>query len=190
MSDETIVCRYIFTMPEFRRALRCYWRVSSLKWWLGGLALLLLGFALYPLAFPDAASAESSAGVSFSWTALFWNLLPVAVFLAFMVLFLAYRTWRPFRKSVYFEKEMIYTFRDSGVHLETPLVQSEMKWEAIPRVAENRAGFALFFSSRNAFSWVPKSGFTSTQQIDRCRELFRARIKNYRRLFPAGGSVS
>jgi hypothetical protein len=181
MSEEGIICRYIFTSREHRSALRCYWRVSPLKWWLLGLAVFLLGCSLYSTVFPD--PTASSAPVSL-WSLSLNIAGPVAI-MGFLVLYLAYRTRRSFRKSVYFEKEMIYIFRPEGIHLQTPLVTSDMKWETVPRVADNQEGFALFFSGRNSFSWVPKTGFAASDEIDRCRELFRERIKVSKRLFPS-----
>ena len=116
---------------------------------------------------------------------LFLNLLPMIIFIGLMVYLYVFQARRSFRKGAYFNKEMIYTFRESGVHLDSALIESEMKWESFPRVAENQNGFALFFMGKRSFNWLPKSGFASPESIDQCRQLFRQHVKDSRKLFPS-----
>ncbi len=102
--------------------------------------------------------------------------------MVFLVGLTVFQTSWTFRKGTYFNQEMNYTFREAGILLQTSRVQSEMKWEVFPRVVENKNGFIVFNMGKRSFNWFPKSGFESKENVHLCRELFRANIKDSRRL--------
>jgi hypothetical protein len=185
MSNEAITCRFVFTPQEMKRAIRCYWRYSPLKWWLGGILLIPLILTLYPIVFPGSSPSTQVPRDIQNPTFLMsfvQNVLPILIFIGLVVYIFVFQTSRSFRKGTYFNQEMTYTFRDAGVHLATPRVQSEMKWEVFPRVVENRNGFVLFNMGKRSFNWFPKTGFASPESIDQCRNLLRLHVKDSRRL--------
>jgi hypothetical protein len=184
MSDEGIVCRFVFTTDELKRAMSCYWRHSPHKWWIVGLVALVICALAEPFVLPDH-SSQATAPSPFSFLYFLQNILPMVLFVGLMIFLIVFQTNRSFRKGAYFNQEMIYTFRETGVFLQTPRVQSEMKWEIFPRVLENKNGFVLFNMGKRSFNWFPKNGFASSSEMDECRELFRTYVKDSKCLVQA-----
>jgi hypothetical protein len=178
MSNEAITCQYIFSPVEYRRAMQCYWRYSPLKWWFVVLFLFLSAVALNPYNFPDSSPQET-----YTASSVLIALVPVIVVFVFVIGLIVLQTKWTFRKGAYFNQEMIYTFQNTGVHLETSRVQTDIKWEVFPRVVENQNGFVLFTMGKRSFNWLPKSGFASPESVAQCRELFRNNVKDSRQLF-------
>jgi hypothetical protein len=182
MNDETITCRYVFSSVEFRRAKLCYWRTSSLKWWMAGVVLFLFGLVIYPDLFPDAAtSASISKHHSFLFS-VFLDILPIIIFVSCMPLALFFLPQWSFRKGPFFNREMAYVLGAQGVHVETPLVSSDLKWESFAKITENHNGFALFLLGKRSFQWLPKSGLEAPEKVIDCRNLFRRHVKDSRGL--------
>jgi hypothetical protein len=184
MSDQVITCRFVFTSAEYRKALRCYWRYSPLKWWMLALVLIVLGTTLYPAISSGTLWQDNSNPASSQLMILFWNLLPFLCFFGFISVLLVFQTIRVFRKGPFFNQEMIYLLRESGVHMKTPSVQTDINWELFPRAVENENGFAVFFKGRRSFNWLPKKGFAQPENIDQCRQLLRQCVKDARKLYP------
>ncbi len=67
-------------------------------------------------------------------------------------------------------------------------MQADIKWELIGRVMENKNGFLSMILGSRSFHWMPKGGFASAEDVNKCRELFRQYVKDSRRLFPPSGS--
>ncbi len=99
-----------------------------------------------------------------------------------VIAYAAFRPGRIFRKGPFFEKEFDYALDWNLLRVKNPLAQVELKWEAISRAAENKYGFMLYPLNGRAFHWLPKSGFASSSEIIRLRELIRARVKKTRLL--------
>jgi hypothetical protein len=180
MSEEPIICRYVFTATEHRRAMLSYWRSTPLLWVLFGIVIISLCFAVFSPTSPSQAHVPPPSPLT-----SFLNILPVFLFLG-LILYLGFGSkLRSFRKKPACDKEFLYIFRDDTLYLENTLAQSEAKWEIFSKVVENKNGFILFYVGSNNFHWFPKSGFVPSENTSRCRELFRRKIRNSKRLFPA-----
>ena len=183
MDDEPIRCVFVFSSAEYGRASRCFYRSTGAFWkWLG---IVLLVFTL-PILFPGnpddqgAAFKAMSAGMK-----MFINLLPVALFIIFLTLFILGWGWWAFRRSATYNQEMEYTLGEERIHLKNAVMDLTVKWDILVRVAENPSGFLLIQKGKRSFHWLPKHGFAGTTQIDRCRELLRQQVKDAKWLFPA-----
>ena len=87
-----------------------------------------------------------------------------------------------FRKTANYNQELIYTMRGDSIQCISPFFDTEMKWGLFGRVTESRHGFALFHRGNQMFNWLPKSGFSDSGEVDRCRLLLREKIKDSKRL--------
>jgi hypothetical protein len=156
--------------------MQCYWRHSWVKWLLI-ILLIPLGIQAYAEFFPD----QNAPPVTLQ--SVFFDFLPGVIFLIFMGLLVKFAGQIYFRRTAYCNQEMTFTLREVGVHVVSPLSESEMKWPIYARATENAQGFALFHQGKRLFNWFPKSGFDSPESINQCRELFRKNVKDSRRLF-------
>jgi YcxB-like protein len=179
VSDETITCRYVFTGPEYGRAMRCYWKHAKSKWALAAIVLICGGLTLYGALFPDESQPPPPPATGSS---IFFALLPALCFVIFIAVLVLFAGQFYFRRTAYFNKEMTYTLWDGGVHIKSPLTETEMKWPIYAKATESPSGFALFHQGKRMFNWLPKSGFTDPGSIDRCRELLRQKVKDSKRL--------
>jgi hypothetical protein len=164
----------------------CLWQRGQFKWWMVGLFLFFVGLYLGPILFAGAFGSPQETidfRSPYFIPALIINTLPIVLFMVFILVVCVVVTWAAFRMGSFFNKELVYTLGENGVRLESPMVMIEARWEASPRVVENKKGFLLSFGGRTSFNWFPKSGFASLENIDQCRELFRKNVKDSRRLF-------
>jgi hypothetical protein len=168
--------------------VRCFWKHSPLKWWFLAFAsagfLVILYLAYFQGSSSTTMSVEESAA-RHSLTYFLLNVLPFTAVVVLMVCVHLFRTQRAFKKNTYRNLQLTYILQNSGIHQESSLVQSTMKWEVFSRACENQNGFILNVAGSNSLIWIPKSGFTTIENIDQCRELFRQHVKNSKRLFPA-----
>jgi hypothetical protein len=171
MEDAPITCRFIFTTGEYGRAMHAWWRHSWVKWFI----LAVVVFLLYSELSEDLASTKPMTILSITF-----DVIPL-LFLCIFIMFLLYLT---FRRSAYYQKEITYTLREGGVHVHSPLAETELKWEIYPRATESRYGFALFQLGKRSFHWIPKKAFVNQGDMARCRELIRKKVKDTKNLLP------
>jgi YcxB-like protein len=172
MSDEILTCRFTFTAREYERSMRCWWRYSWTKWFVLSVGIFLLYSEL---------TESSNDTPTPQLTAL--SVIEAFVPLLFVSAFVVFLMYLVFWRSAYYQKEITYTLRESGVHVHSPLAETELKWGIYARATETRHGFALFQLGKRSFNWVPKQGFADPDDIDRCRELIRKNVKDSRRLY-------
>ena len=180
MSDESLVCRFIFTSKEYGWAMRSYWRHSKIKWFALLLMVVIVSVGIYNEAYPPVTPGIPVHPIT--PLSVFLDFLPILFFLGFMFYLSLYAGRFAFRRGAYFNKELVYTLRESGVHVHSPLTETEMKWAIFACATESSYGFALFHQGKRAFNWLPKQGFAGPGEIDLCRELFRKNIKDTKRL--------
>jgi hypothetical protein len=112
--------------------------------------------------------------------AVLYDLFVVCPLLLLVIL----RAWWVFSRGPFFNQEMKYLLTEAGIKLESHHLNLETKWESYPLVTENKKGFALSHAETKSFIWFPKNGFSSIEEINRCRELLRKFVKDTRRLLP------
>lgn len=112
------------------------------------------------------------------------NILPM-ILLALFIAFIAYfQTGYIFRRSAYYDQQMTYNLRESGVYLETPRLKLEIRWESFPKAVENKNGILVLSMGKRSFHWFPKGGFASPESIEQFRTLLRKQVKDCRKLQP------
>lgn len=78
---------------------------------------------------------------------------------------------------------MIFMLSEDGVSVKSALSESALKWAIYARATESGSGFALFYQGSRMFNWLSKSGFSNEDEIKRCRELLRQKVKDSKKLF-------
>jgi hypothetical protein len=180
MSEESVMCQYVYTPAEFRRALAGYRRYSKRRW--GMLALgIIVGFVAAGTFLPNGAHPETASS---PWLQLL-NFVPVGVIFGIFVYAFWFSGQRAFKKSVNYNQTMRYFLSDDGLAVRTPLVESNVRWEIFSRVAENKDGFVLLQKGRSAINWLPKDGFDSVASFARAREIMRRNVPDARKLLSA-----
>jgi hypothetical protein len=108
---------------------------------------------------------------------VFLDFLPIVGF--FGILFVAILVFGrlAFRRTAFFNKELVYALNESGIHVRSPLMNSDVDWAIYGRATESSSGFAVFQKGGRTFSWLPKDGFDSEESVKRCRKLLREKIK-------------
>src|SRR5258708_3219118 len=98
--------------------MRCYWRYTPLKCWVGGIVLVPLILTLYPILFPGSPppiQMPTDAQSPSFLMSFVQNILPIIIFIGVMVYIFVFQTRHSFRKGTYSNQEMIYTFRNAGI---------------------------------------------------------------------------
>jgi YcxB-like protein len=151
----------------------CYWRHSRVKWFaLVCMPLLLLGTAC-----EDFYPGDSGTPRTVSVLSVFLDLLPLVCFFGILFVVISVFGRLTFRRSAFFNKELVYALDESGIHVHSPLMNSEVDWALYGRATESSRGFAIFQKGGRSFSWLPKDGFDSQECVKRCRELLREKIQ-------------
>jgi hypothetical protein len=120
---------------------------------------------------------NSRHGSDLSLTASFLNLVPVIIFLGIAGYAFYFQSFGRHKRSPLFNQPVSFLVSDSGVHLKTPRVESQLQWELFPSAVEGKDGFLLMQIGKKTFNWLPKDGFDSFEFIARCREILRRNVK-------------
>lgn len=103
----------------------------------------------------------------------------IAVGIAVLALHKAVNPWlmrrtimKGFDSSPTANKETHLTFSGEGVGAESELTSSFTKWPVISKVIESDSDF-LFYSGNNLYWFVPKSAFSSADDLDLLKGLLR-----------------
>lgn len=121
-----------------------------------------------------------------------WNgiLLGDAGILIFPIIFTAYffsPLWGYvsayfFRRNPLYNQQVLYKVEQAGLELASEVLNQKASWSAIGKVREGAKGFILFWGkSKRSFHWLPKDGFSSSADIDTCRDLIKQHVKNFKR---------
>lgn len=89
------------------------------------------------------------------------------------------QTKRNFTSTSTLHEPIVYTFTDAGIHIKGRTFESDLNWEAVHKVKENKKLF-LFYQNNLAANLVPKSAFSSNEQMSTLRELIASQpnLKN------------
>jgi len=145
------------------------WDRGNLSRWVAAIVICLIFFDLCRnssaalLSFPDGKS-----------------ILAVVVLLMILILcgllvFPYLRVRAVFRKSPALTKRRRYTFRASGITIQSDDANSDLKWSLFQRAVETPGIFAFSVSSHHA-TYIPKRCFSSSDDVARMRELIRGNM--------------
>ena len=150
------------------------WDAGNLWRWVTAIVICLIFIKLF---------RDSSALLSFPGgkSILAIVILLTGLILCGLLVFPYLRVRAVFRRSPALTKPRRYTFRASGVAVQSDDVNSDLKWSLFQRVVETRAVFAFFASSHQA-TYVPKRCFSSPDDVARMRELIRENMSGKSRL--------
>jgi hypothetical protein len=181
MGQEPIVCRYVYTEVEHRRAMRGFW--FALKWPVLLLIIIVAGSMIGPAFLGSSNRTPPSPETqNAGWVPILNYAIPGIIIIGLMA-YAVIRPGRVFRKSPFYEKEFDYSLEEDFIRVKNPLAKVELRWEAIMRAAENKDGFMLYLLNGRTFHWLPKAGFISPSEIGRARVIIRQQVKKAR-LFP------
>lgn len=103
----------------------------------------------------------------------FEQLLPVIIILAifgFICWSVYYQSNRNYASTSTVHEPIVYTFSDSGIHIKGKSFESDLHWNIIHKVKETKK-FFLFYQNNLAANIVPKTTFSSKEQVRALREL-------------------
>jgi len=186
MPEKEVLCRYTYTIYEFKRVQWAVWTTNRKVILVIALPLLILGLGLYGT-YSDQTSAPPPD--TFDRPSLLMSFLtneiPPAIFSAFFVYLCVYNPRKVFRKGVVYNREIVYCLSDEGIQCRTPLMGVDAKWEAVSHFIETRDGFQIAFAGNPTTNWLPKNGLESADMIEQTRTLARKHVKKPRLLSTA-----
>ena len=194
MASEEIVCGYVYTVDEYRRARKGQLLSRKVVAYFARLfALIIVIFFLVRIANQSRSHASYPPHVTvytFQRTIAYLDntfllcSLSILIFLAFLLL-IAFTRILPknFSRSVLANQPMTIALTDETLAASSPLINSVVKWEAFESARENISGFVLSMYGTGSFYWLPKSGFTQPNKVDECRLLLRQKVKDTHKLF-------
>ena len=100
-----------------------------------------------------------------------WPVPLLGLFGAYLLMFERTNAWlfaRRLLKRTDDGMEVELEFSRNGIKLETPLVETTVKWKGLVKVVDVNDGF-LLYPLTNFFHWVPFSAFESADCIEQVR---------------------
>jgi hypothetical protein len=91
------------------------------------------------------------------------------------------RRWsirRQFSKRPDQDIEIAWQFTSDEIRLQSGLSQSQFSWECLVKVVRTPVGL-LFYPNDQIFHWLPRTGFASDAEFERCAELAKSKIAKY-----------
>jgi len=163
MEQPPIACRYRFSTEELRNGLRACRKTSGKRRLLIVPVIIVLVLAL-------TAHKRQDLLVLLGIT--------IACCLAYYFIIR-----RSIRGSPWCDQDVSYVLDETGYIFEAPSIRSRVEWPRVTSARELPSGFIYFMGKRKRiYIWLPKHGFSSPEEIDRCRALIREHIKDFRGL--------
>jgi YcxB-like protein len=166
-SNRDVVAEFQLTEDEVVRFLR--WRFFSRP---RSAFLPAVGLATLALGLLDLATGRrNSSAVVFIALGVYELLL-----VAWIVRQGPRRSWR---RSLVLQSRQRFVFNDSGVQLQSPLVQTRVSWQMIRASLEHEGCYALRLtgSSVTGFHLIPRRGFASVEDEMRFRALLQRQTR-------------
>jgi len=161
MEQTSIACRYRFSTEELRHGLRASRIASGKRWLLIVPVIIVLVLAL-------TAHKRQDLLVLFG----------ITIACCFAYYFIIRRS---IRGSPWRDQDVAYVLDQTGYSFEAPSIRSRVEWPRVTSAREVSAGFIFFMGRRKRiYIWLPKHGFSSPEDIDRCCALIREQIKDFR----------
>ena len=121
-------------------------------------SVLLLLFGIY---------AVATAGLR--WWTVIWFLLAPLEFFNLLSLDSGMVRYR-FRNTPKFAQQMELTFTEESIHLKTPAIESDVKWEMYSNLVENEDLILLIYGKR-MYTVIPKRCFSGAEDLNSFRAL-------------------
>lgn len=91
------------------------------------------------------------------------------------------RRWlvrRQFLKRPDHDMEVEWQIAPDRIRIQSGLGHSEFAWQMFAKMVRTPSGI-LFYSTEQVFHWLPRSGFASEADFERCIELARTKIERH-----------
>ncbi len=85
---------------------------------------------------------------------------------------------RQFRKRPDRDVELEWQIAPDRIRIHSSLGQSELSWQAFAKVVRTPGGL-MFYPIDQMFHWLPRAGFASDAEFERCVELARTKIERH-----------
>jgi hypothetical protein len=151
------------------------WNRGNLARWVSAFVICLIFYDLYKnqsatlLSFPDGQAILRVVAL-------------LALFVLFALLVFPYLRMRAiFRKSPAMTKIRRYTFRSTGITIQSDDANSDCKWSLFQRAVETPSVF-VFFQTVSAAIYIPKRSFAAPNDVARMRKLVRENMPGKCRL--------
>jgi hypothetical protein len=105
------------------------------------------------------------------------DILHAFLYFAFLMMFMvALQCWA-FRGMPIANQNLTYAISESGIAMDGGSIKIDLAWTAFTFAKESPRGFLLYLGKgKRSLHWLPRHGFASTEEINRCRELIRDKI--------------
>lgn len=113
-----------------------------------------------------------TAGVQW-WTVIWFVLAPLEWF--DLLSLTPLRVYVAFRRNPKFAEPYDITFEESGIHFQTPSIDSRIAWSHFADVAESSRVF-LLVSGKAMYSVIPKWAVGDAPRIDALRDMLKSHI--------------
>jgi|ERR1700677_834389 len=176
---DAIVCRYVFDVDTYKTTQVLARRLIP---WLR--KLLLIGVVLVFVGCGSfSAYQERLHGEPVDFNLLFPPGIGLLLGVYFLFVTLPVRlfclTWN-FRKKSLFNSDVSIILTSKEVAVQQATSRGAIDWSEFKRGYETALGFALILpEKKRTFFWFPKSGFTQPEGVNRCREMFRQKLKTF-----------
>ncbi len=178
-----LTCTFVFTSREYRVALWNHFRTK--RWRLLAFLAIFYAFILGSNVYASYTDGKLLGSHGLDWirvvseciAALVLILLFILVFFPLCFFYIQYK----FRRTLIYGKELRYTLGEEGLFLESEGVESKLAWRVTYQVIEAKSGFMLYpDKSKISFQWLPKQGFSSPEDIARCRDLLSNHVQIFK----------
>jgi len=189
MEQPVVTCSYVLTRDEYR-TFQVYWRQYT--WWRG------VAFAFIPVLFFGSMLAKPDPALRNTWGKLsagqVWDalnpVLPHIIILGLSI-YGATRllpikslcsTAKMKRVPGLLDQKRFISIGPEGIHAVIGERTFHQDWNTFSSTRETQKGFALHYPGFTSALWLPKYGFSSSTEIDRCRTLFQAHAKKFQKI--------
>ena len=177
MGEDSVTCTWVFDVEEYKTTQMLARRIHT-PW--ANLAIFacfpLIGFA--GMFTPNAKTNFHDPG---EWVPIVVLILIILYVISQQLPIRAFcGTWN-FRRGDLYNAHLTQTISREGYLSEEGEVRVLVKWSGISRSLETPQGFALYRpGKKKMFLWLPKHGFSSGEDVARCRALIRENLPDFR----------
>ncbi len=163
MKQNAIACRYRFSTEELRNGLRACRNTSGKRWLLIFPIIIVLILVLTAHKRQD---LLVQLGITIACCIAYYFIIRHRI-----------------RGSLWRDQDVAYVLDETGYNFEAPSIRSRVEWPRVTSAHEVSTGFIFYIGRRKrTYIWLPKHGFSSPEDIDRCRALIQEHIKDFRGL--------
>ena len=168
--EQPIIIRFRWTADELLRAYDYHFRHTCRPVFRFALHFIFALMILAGYGLIRSGGAAVALGIGFIFGGVYW--------FAFRRLERRWIVSRRFRKRPDRDVELEWQITPDKIRVQSTLGQSEFGWQAFAKVVRTPTG-VMFYPIDQMFHWLPRTGFASDAEFERCVELARTKIERH-----------